>query len=171
MWIQDQEVIIKPFFKCKKVSLKIVYSLIKCFFARKLAIVVSIISIEFIINWNISFTKTLKRKVSSKKPCRMPDVIVLHILKQSPTSRLCFIDSKDKLSIPYPSSFAIHRKWSEVLNALDKSINIAPILFTLFGLFFQFSIILRNACYIWRFLQNPVRYLENLSRTYVLIWE
>ena len=42
--IQDQEVIIKPYFKCTKVSLKIVYHLIKCFFTRKLGFVVRIIA-------------------------------------------------------------------------------------------------------------------------------
>ena len=42
--IQDHEVIIKPYFKCTKISLKIVYYLIKCFFTRKLGIVVSIIA-------------------------------------------------------------------------------------------------------------------------------
>ena len=41
--IQDQEVIIKPYFKCTKFGLKFVYYLIKCFFTRKLGIVVSII--------------------------------------------------------------------------------------------------------------------------------
>ena len=56
---QDQEVIIKPYFKYSKVSLKIVYFLVKSFSAGKLGIVVSILQ-----NTNI-----LRSKGPSMKPC------------------------------------------------------------------------------------------------------
>ena len=56
---EDQEVIIKPYFKYSKVSLKIVYFLVKSFSAGKLGIVVSILQ-----NTNI-----LRSKSPSMKPC------------------------------------------------------------------------------------------------------
>ena len=39
--IQDQEVIIKPCFKCTRVSLKIIYYLIKCFFSKENLVLLS----------------------------------------------------------------------------------------------------------------------------------
>ena len=56
---EDQEVIIKPYFKYSKVSLKIVYFLVKSFSAGKLGIVVRILQ-----NTNI-----LRSKGPSMKPC------------------------------------------------------------------------------------------------------
>ena len=58
-----------------------------------------------------------------------------------------------------------------MLKALDKSINTAPILFSLFRLLFQCSIIFSNACYVLWFLRNSVRYFENLPLIYVLVIE
>ena len=79
------------------------------------------------------------------------------------------MSSKDKLSKPYASSLAINREWSKVSKTLDKSKNKAPILFPIFRLLFQFSIIISNACFVLWFLRNPVKYLENSSLIYVLI--
>ena len=117
---------------------------------------------EFLKNKNISFIKMLKSKGPSMEPYGTPDLIFLHILKQFPRLHICFLfvrwffmNSKDKLLKLYASSLAINREWSTVLKALGKSIHIAPILFPL-------------CCVLW-FLQNTVRYLENLSLIYKLI--
>ena len=67
------------------------------------------------------------------------------------------MNSKYKLSKPYASSSVINREWSKVLKTLDKSINIAPISFPLFRLLHIYQRIL----VLW-FLQNPVRFLEDL---------
>ena len=59
-----------PYFKCKKVSLKIYY-LIKCFFTRKQYIVVGVIAnCWFLANKNISFTKMLKKQGSKYSTLR-----------------------------------------------------------------------------------------------------
>ena len=73
------------------------------------------------------------------------------------------MNSKDKLSKPYASSLAVNRECSKVSKALGKSINTAPILFSVSRLLFQFSIKFSNACCVLWLLQNPVKYLENLS--------
>ena len=66
---------------------------------------------------------------------------------------------------------SVNREWSKVLKALDKSINVAPILFSLFRLFFQCSIIFSNACCVLWFLWNSAKNFEILPLINVLIRE
>ena len=119
---QDQKAVISSYLKCTKDCLKIVYYLIKCFFTRKLGIVVSIIAKCWIFSkWKDSTYEDVKKQGSKYETlCSTPDVIFVQILKQFPSLHLCFlfvryiaINSKDKLSKSYVSSLAINSgsKW------------------------------------------------------------